>query len=292
MIVAEDSLAEVGEGLWQCAKKLTRFSIFTKFSSDYNNNCQLLTPLHNSFALLDVVVVLTTQRVNEALFENARQNGTRILLLNNTSKKLIERLFKANYKKLNQISRKLADIFSIGKTLHLQSPSGTDAKISINRLHGYAEGGMANKAGEFSTLPAGDASLFLNKNTDGIIKLDRIAGQSNSLSEPISLKVQKGHVTQIKGGPEAELLRKELRKLGASGREIKEFGVGTNNTLKLGYSAQEDEKVAGTAHISLGQNQSTKVHGKIIPAIKGIILKPTIRIDNKTIIDQGESLLY
>ena len=54
-----------------------------------------------------------------------------------------------------------------------------------------------------------------------------------------------GEITQIKGGQEADELRKAIRMFGPARRQIYELGVGTNPGVKLGTSAQEEEKALG-----------------------------------------------
>ncbi len=292
LIITEESLSEIGEALWKCAQKITPSAMFTRYSFKYINGYGLPDPVYNSLIQFDSIIVLTSKIVDEAQFEKARQNGTRIILLKNTSKELIERSMEANYKKLAIRSRKIADIFSIGKTLQLKSPSGTDVKINIYKTKGIAETGLVYEAGDFSCIPAGKACVMFKKKINGIITLDRIAGQKSRLIKPIVLRIQNGHITQIKGDKDAAKLRKDIRKFGKSGRQLSNLGVGTNDYVTFGKSKQEDEKVFGTAHISIGQNQVTKVHSKIIQEIKGIILKPTISIDDKLIIENGNILVY
>ncbi|MFQ5771990.1 MAG: hypothetical protein ACE5HX_15755 [bacterium] len=293
LIIAEESLSDLGEVFWNCAKKITKYSVLIKFSYKYLNDHGLPTPIYNSLIYADSVIVLTPKIVIETLFDEARQNGTRIILLKNISKELMERSLETNYNLLANISRRLADIFTIGKTIHLTSPSGTDAKVNISSIKGFAETGLAFRAGDFTCLPAGEARVFLNKknNIEGLIVLDRITGHKKPFSKPIMLKVHQGYISQIRGDKDAEQLRKDIRIFGKSGRKINELGVGTNENVALGNSALEDEKVSGTVHIALGQNQITKIHGKITQSIKGMILNPTLTIDGKLIIEDGKILV-
>ncbi|NIR52959.1 hypothetical protein GWO43_30485, partial [candidate division KSB1 bacterium] len=145
--------------------------------------------------------------------------------------------------------------------------------------------------GELTFLPAGEACVTINKNLDGCLVLDRIAGQKRELTKSIQLSIKNGHVTHIKGNEDAERLRRNLRRFGKSGRAVAEIGVGTNGHVSFGASAHEDEKVLGTAHISLGQDQLTKVKGKMLQSVKGIILNPTICIDGRLIVDNGKMLV-
>jgi len=285
LIVTDKSLADVGETIWKTAFRISKNSLLLKFSNGTDN--QLPEAVQGLLAQADACFVLTSKPLDEKTFNKARRNGSRILVLQNATGTLIERTFETNYKKINNISRKISDLFSIGKSLHLTSPSGTEARLTISRMKGIAETGVVQQAGEFASLPAGEACVILNhKHINGMLAIDRIAGMKK-LANPITLNVKEGEITQIKGGHEADELRKAIRKFGPAGRQIYEFGVGTNPGVKLGNSAQEDEKALGTIHVSFGQNKTTKVHGKMVQAIKGILLKPTLSVDGKLIVEKG-----
>jgi leucyl aminopeptidase (aminopeptidase T) len=292
LIVTEESLMQEGEALWKYAKKLSKKPLLTCFYPRNSNLQELPKALFSSFGNSDSVIFLTKQLVNEKIFDEARQIGSRIIVLQNASKELIERSLIANYNRISNLSRRLAEIFTIGKDLYLSSPSGTKAKISIFKRKGTAETGLVHQAGDFTYLPAGEACLNLSNNQiEGRINLDGIAGNKKLFSKPIVLFLKNNQISRIKGEKAAEQLRKELRKFGKNGRKIHEIGVGTNDKAVLGFSAQEDEKALGTLNIAFGQNHTTKAKGKLIQAIKGIILNPTVRIDGKLIIEDGNILV-
>lgn len=292
LIVTEESLVEVGEALWKCARRLTRNPLMTRFSPRNSNLRLFPDALFASFKKSDSVILLTRKWVNEELFDEARQIGTRIAVLQNTSKELIERSLTASYDRVSNLSRRLAEIFTIGRNMYLSTPSGTKAQISISRRKGKAETGIVHKAGELTYLPAGEACVFLaNNQIEGRINLDGIAGYKRLFTKPVALFLKNNHITQIKGEKAAEQLRKELRKFGKFGRMIHEIGVGTNDKAVLGFSAQEDEKALGTVHIAFGQSRITKGRGKLIQSIKGILLSPTLSIDGKLIIEDGNVLV-
>lgn len=287
LIVTDKSLADVGETIWKTALRISKNSLLLKFSNGTDN--KLPEAVQESLAQANACFVLTSKPLNEKTFDKARQNGSRVLVVQNATRTLIERTFETNYMKITNISRKISDLFSIGKSLHLQSPSGTEARLTISRVKGFAETGVVQQAGEFASLPAGEACVILNhKHISGIVTIDRVAGTKKKLVSPITLNIKEGEITQIKGGQEADELRKAIRKFGPAGRQIYEFGVGTNSCVKLGNSAQEDEKALGAIHVSFGQNKTTKVHGKMVQAIKGILLKPTLSVDGKLIVKKGK----
>ena len=75
-------------------------------------------------------------------------------------------------------------------------------------------------------------------------------------SQPIRIVVKDGYATDISGGGEAEQLIALLEPHGRDGRNVAEFGIGTNDRARLSGVILEDEKVMGTIHIAFGDNKS------------------------------------
>lgn len=71
----------------------------------------------------------------------------------------------------------------------------------------------------------------------------------------------------------------------------KELGIGTNKAAILNGIILEDEKVYGTVHIAFGTNTSFGGTNKADCHMDGIILKPTLYLDGRKIIDHGEFLV-
>lgn len=290
-VVTHESLANLGETLGRLARPFTRKITLVSYANLKKTDFSVPEGVRDLLRKADAGLVFTPGAAAPARFSRARQNGTRIVLMQNASAALIERAVDANFRMVSIKSRKIADLFSIGKLAKVTSKNGTDMELAIGRQKGSAETGLAHDGGELTSLPAGEATLILKENVSGKIVLDRIAGQRRNLAKPIILHVAKGRISQLKGQREAELLRKELRKFGSDARKIHEFGVGTNSNVVLGNSSQEDEKANGTIHISFGKDLVTNTQGKFLPAIKGMILSPSLTIDGKTILQDGEFML-
>ena len=93
--------------------------------------------------------------------------------------------------------------------------------------------------------------------------------------------------TEISGGKEADLLQKMVDEVGERGRNLAELGVGTNYMAVISGAILEDEKVAGTVHLALGNNVSMGGTFNVGFHVDGIITRPTLRIDDFVLLDQG-----
>jgi leucyl aminopeptidase (aminopeptidase T) len=67
---------------------------------------------------------------------------------------------------------------------------------------------------------------------------------------------------------------------------LAEFGIGTNPKARLGI-VLEGEKVLGTCHIALGDNSTFGGRVRAGIHIDGIILKPTVKLDEKILMENG-----
>lgn len=288
-IVIHEKQHAIGGALWNIARRFTRNLTIIYFSNVKKDDCQMNHGICDLLRNVDVGIIITPGVLQVDQLGSAQQTGTRIVVIQNSSENLIERALDSNFYRVSMKSRKVADLFSIGKSLHVMSPTGTDLKVDINNLLATAETGLANKPGELASIPAGEANLII-KNATGKIAIDRIAGNKKKLSQPILMFVNQGKITQIKGSVEADLLKKQLRKFGTDARKLYEFGLGTNKSVVLGRSGEEDEKANGAVHISFGQNLTKPENGKIVPSIKGIIMKATLSLDGNIIAQNGEFL--
>ena len=94
--------------------------------------------------------------------------------------------------------------------------------------------------------------------------------------------------TDISGGKEAVRLQEMIDEVGEKGRNLAELGVGTNYMAEISGAILEDEKVAGTVHLALGINVSMGGTFNVGFHVDGIITHPTLKIDDRVILDKGE----
>ncbi|UCE06320.1 MAG: aminopeptidase [bacterium] len=219
-------------------------------------------------------------------------NGSRVLCLFPLSEECLARSVNTNYEYVDKKSRRLADLFSIGRRIHLTTNGGTDIVIPIARHKGMANTGIVSQPGILCVLPSGEASVTPDRHgTRGVVIVDGSIPSIGILKNPIVTKIKEGYAYQITGGEEVIVLRKMLKSFGKQSRNIAEFGIGTNPNAVLGGTSIEDEKVLGTAHIALGNPefeggiQRGKIHLDLI------LRKPTVEIDGRLIVKDGNLLV-
>ncbi len=218
--------------------------------------------------------------------------GARVLCLHPISEEGLARAVNTDYEFIDKKSRKLSDLFSIGRRIHLTTAAGTDVVIPISRHNGDANTGIASHPGTMCCLPSGEANVIPNRReTQGVVVVDGSIPAIGLLERPVVVHIRDGYAYQITGGPEIEPLRKMLKVFGKSSRNIAEFGLGTNPDAILTGNSIEDEKVLGTAHIALGSPDYEGGIRKKYLHLDLVLQKPTVSIDNRIIVEKGKILV-
>jgi leucyl aminopeptidase (aminopeptidase T) len=243
----------------------------------------------NSIQAADLAVITLSKLDYDSLNWLRQQNRTKVIVFAQIDDDSVLPSLETDQRQLRDRSRKLADILTIGRALHLTTNNGTTLKMSIAQNRGSAEIIPLLPEVYFVSLPLGRAFVTpVINSVEGEVILDDLAGSRTSAVSSIQLKIVDGRITQIKGGKAAEELRRRLRLAGVNARMVVEIGFGLNDKARLGNSEFEDAKVLGTAHLSFGRTTS----GSKIPEIfaRGILQAPNATIDGKKIIAEGKVL--
>lgn len=238
----------------------------------------------------DVLICPTSKSLTHT---NARRaaskKGARTITLPNVNEDMLARAGNADMKRMSLITNKISDILTIGRNVHITTASGTDLRMSIKGRKGIPDTGYVTNPGETCNIPAGEAFLApVEGKTDGIMVINGSMGNTGIIKKPIKMYISNGYVTKIIGTREARILRKQLAPFGKKGRNIAELGIGTNHKAILTGNILEDEKILGTVHIALGNNISMGGTCDVGIHLDGILLKPTLTIDDKVILSGGK----
>ena len=128
--------------------------------------------------------------------------------------------------------------------------------------------------------------------SQGVFFVDgSMAGIGKIKGEPIKIRVERGMAVEISGGEQARQLNQMVESVGPQARNLAELGIGTNYMAQITGQILEDEKVAGTVHLALGNNKSMGGTVNVGLHVDGIITSPTLRIDDKLILKNGQLLI-
>jgi len=242
----------------------------------------------------DVVIAPTQKSLSHTdARRNANKKGARIATMPSITEELMERTLNVDYKKIADLSEKVAKILTEGKEAFITSPGGTKIFLSIEGRQGVADTGILHNSGDFGNLPAGEAYIApLEGKTNGTLVIDGVMAGVGKLDEPIFVEVCDGFAKKITGGKSAQELRDMLEKTeDKNAMNIGELGIGTNEKAELSGNLLEVEKVFGTVHMAFGDSVSMGGKVKAPIHVDGVILKPTLKIDNKVLLEDGKMMI-
>lgn len=293
LIVTDELKREIGLSLYENALMLGHETLFVEMKSRDINGEEPPSYVADLMKKFDVVLCPTAKSLTHT---DARRNvsaqGVRVATFPGITKDVMIRGLNADYKKIAALTLKLKKRLENTKVVRVTTSKGTDITMPIANRKVIPSKGLFHKKGESGNLPTGEAFVApIEGKSEGVFVADGSFAGVGILKNVIRVKVEKGLATEISGGKEAEQLWKMVSKFGDKGRNVAEFGIGTNDKVKLSGMLLEDEKVLGTVHIALGDNKSMggKVH---VPFhVDGVIKQPNVYFDEKLIMEKGKLLI-
>ena len=238
----------------------------------------------------DVQLLITNKSLSHTKARrDAKKQGARIASMPTITEDIANRCLDVDYEEVKRISLHVHHYLAKAERVRITTERGTD--ITLERgdrevLHG--NGGIFDYASAFGNLPEGEVS-FGPVTAHGVYIVDASFATLGELTSPLSFTVHKGMVTNIDGKRAAEL-KKDLDTIGPNAYKIAELGIGTNPKAQIVGVVLEDEKVLGTCHIGLGNDMSYGGTNNVPVHLDGVIMKPTIFVDDEKIMEKGVPL--
>jgi len=188
---------------------------------------------------------------------------------------------------------RLLKVLRDSKEIRVTSPLGTDVKFLVEGREFIADTGILTERGSFGNLPAGEVFVAPVEGTaNGIVIFDGAIAGVGALKAPVKVLIKDGFAVEFEGRDEAQKLKQLLSSVGMKEAfNVAEFGIGTNPGARIVGNILMDEKVYRTVHIAFGDNSTIGGRIKAGIHIDGIITKPTVYVDGKMVIKDGEWLI-
>jgi leucyl aminopeptidase (aminopeptidase T) len=173
-------------------------------------------------------------------------------------------------------------------TATLETPAGTKLNMSLDGRRAFSCHSLIRQRGESATIPEwGDAEISpVEGSANGVVVFDVSMAYLGKIRTPIVVEVTNGLAGRIEGGSQARRLESILEDAGPSSRNIAELGIGTVFGARI--TGHKDDSVGGTAHIALGHNLTLGGTVESGVHLDGVMLAPTLTVDDKQILSQGE----
>jgi leucyl aminopeptidase (aminopeptidase T) len=293
LIVTDEPLRSIACSLHRAARDLGTEVFLVEILPRRTNGEEPPKEIADLMKVVDVVLCPTSKSLTHTDARRAASAaGVRIATLPGVTEEIMVRCMNADYHRIAERTFKLCALLEKTKVVRVESPSGTDITLPITGRKAHASSGLFREKGQSGNLPTGEAYLApLEGLSNGVVVVDGAMAGVGLLSEPIRIAVKDGYATEISGAHEARNLRELLAPHGRDGRNVAEFGIGTNDKAILTGVILEDEKVMGTIHIAFGDNKSMGGSVRVASHLDGMVKKPTVWLDDLKIMEAGKLLV-
>ncbi|MFW5898538.1 MAG: aminopeptidase [Candidatus Saliniplasma sp.] len=290
LVVTDTDMLEIGEAFAEVSSSLGSETTVVMMAPRKNDGEEPTRAVAVAMTGADVVVIPTSRSLSHTdARETASKNGARVASMPGITKKMLATAMKADYHKIEEKTKKIAEKVTEATHAYIETDKGTDLTLYIEGRDGLVDAGMLQEKKEWGNLPAGEAYVApLESKGEGKIVIDISMSGVGKITEPIVIHLEDGEIKKIEGGEEAQTFEEIIDSGDENGNKIAELGIGTNELAKAMGNALIDEKIGGTVHVAFGDNshmggvQKSNIH------YDGIIGKPTLRLDDFVILEKGE----
>jgi len=245
----------------------------------------------------DVIVALggmSNLNVRDASFK-AREKGTRIASceVRSAGDWAIVGVLDVDYPRMVKVAEKTCQLWEKTQVCKLTSAVGTDVNFQLKGRPCDLGDGRAIGPGEIDYFPGVTPSIApVEKTVDGTIVVDgTIADPYMLVSAPVTLRLEKGVITAVEGGADADALRSRLESTGEpEAFHMAHFNIGINPAARLGTSMGQDEMVMGVVTFGFG-HQDPDFQGTVGPCTihTDVTLRsPTVYLDGVVMCENNE----
>ena len=289
LVVTDEPLRTIGYALRAAARTLGNDVVLVDMVPRTSNGEEPPPEVASLMGVFDVVLCPTSKSLTHTDARRAASaRGVRIGTLPGVTEDIMVRCMRADYHAIAARTERLCRLLETAAAVRVTSPAGTDIVMPIAGRKAHASTGLFRDTGQWGNLPTGEAYLApLEGRSEGLVVVDGSMAGVGMVREPIRIRVEAGYATEIEGDEEAARLRALLEPHGQDGRNVAEFGIGTNDRAQLTGVILEDEKVMGTIHIAFGDNKSMGGTVRVASHLDGLVKAPSVWLDDRQIMRDG-----
>ncbi len=245
----------------------------------------------------DLCIMVTSTAITHSTAGAAAQRaGVKCILMDEITPDILRGgAANADYDAMQEIAHALGEIYEHGSEMRVTSDHGTDVVGDIEDVTYWPIAGkiVNNDTQTVCAFPDGEVGVApAEGTTQGTVVWDTTVHGFGLLEEPIELTVEDGWVTDIDGGREATQYEALLDAYDRNARYCAaELSIGINPMAEITGSLRTDKKAEGTVHIATGSNYDLGGEIESDLHIDGLIRRPTVWIDDRKIVDNGEILV-
>jgi len=273
---------------------------FIVFPTRKNVDIEPPAPMVAAMREADVIVDLPKQYIiHTQAFKDALAHGARTFCIaaGGTKDVVKQCIGMIDYPKVLELGECFKALLEKSSEIRITSPAGTDLEMNIGgRTIDHASTVAANP-GEQSML-AGQVSWYpFPDSINGRIVFDGSMWPPEELGllrQSIALTVKKGWVTEISGGPEAEIAKRWFESFDNKNiYKLAHISAGLNPGAKLTGNILEDERVFAGIEIGIGANpiglaiHEVPFEEEVRGHTDGVMRTPTMEVDGVVAMASG-----
>jgi len=288
LVVTDPARLNVAEALVEAAKKARAEVMLFCMQARSRHGEEPPKPVERAMIASDVVLAPTTYSLTHTQARlRACRAGARVATMPMITDEMMCRgAMLADYREVSRLTHRVADLLTEASEVEINTPAGTDMFLDIAGREACSDTGIFHNPGDWGNLPAGEAFIApVEGKARGRIVVD--GSMVDTLLATIKIEVKNGRAVRVSGPPAGRLI-KMLEEAGPKSYNLAEFGIGTNPKARLMGNVLEDEKVLGTCHVAFGDNSTFGGRVRAGIHVDGILLKPTIKLDGKIIMEKGQ----
>ncbi len=238
---------------------------------------------------VNVTIYMLDSRIEEKPFryfmvENGSKYG-RICMMPGITVDMMERLVNIDFKRMDELSKKVIRKMTNAKKVHVTNNLGTDITFSLQGRKWENDNGNISKKGKHGNLPAGECyTAPVERTFTGKIILSLIDDKVGRGE----MEFKNGKLIRYKGKGVAAVV-KNIGK-DKTGKIVGEFGIGTNKGARICKNMLEAEKAFGTCHFAIGDSYGLGKN-KSKHHYDALVEKVTITADGKYILKNGKFVI-
>ena len=290
LIVTDDKKLPIGTALYNAAQDLGAEALLMAMTPRQVSGEEPPAAVAAAMKAADVVIApMATSITHTRAKIEAAKAGARVATMPNITEDMFSQgAMTADYDQVMDLTLRVTELLTKAATARIEK-DGCVLTLDLTGRPGIPSPGVYREKGQSGNLPSGEAYIApLEDGSNGEMVIDGSMVGLGKLDEPLRVRVDGGKLKEITG-PGAE----KLGVLLANDRNatLCELGIGTNHAARVTGIILEDEKAYHTVHIAFGTNIGFQGTNKADCHIDGVILNPTLYLDDQLILKDGEFVI-
>ncbi|MCM3704689.1 MULTISPECIES: aminopeptidase [Cytobacillus] len=293
LILTDTNTTEIGEVFALVGEGMGAKVVMTIMNPTTRHGDEPPRIIAEAMKAADAIVAPTTFSINHSTARKEASNaGARLIFMPDANEEVfLDGSLDIDYFAQKKIIDKVSAILEEGEQLSITTRLGTELSMSITGRHAVPQTGICHEPGSISPPPCIETAVApLEGTTEGVMYIDGAIVPGRACEEPVKVVFREGKIISIEGKEDAEKLKQTLESYNHPNVYCAvEMGIGMNPKAKIGRGGQlEDEAEFGTMHIGIGNGITFGSSIRAPGHCDLVIRKPTIIVDGKILMKDGE----